>query len=161
MGKSGGTIMNIQKIRFSSLDINDSFFDSFKFDYPDFTDWFKRKENDFAYVLIENGHIEAFLYLKVEENEVHHDIIPLFSTKPKLKIGSFKVKKEGFGIGKRFIEKVFSEAKKAKAEEIYVTLFNHDQGQLKFISFIEKHGFTFHGHKNNELVFVKKNKIEI
>ena len=42
---------NLIYSKFSEIDLNDPFFDSLKDDYKEFSDWFKRKANDYAYVL--------------------------------------------------------------------------------------------------------------
>ena len=59
--------MNIIKKSLNEIDVNDSFFDSLRNDYPNFNNWFLRKRNSnyFAYVTEdENGNLGSFLLLK-------------------------------------------------------------------------------------------------
>lgn len=48
--------------KFKDVDINDSFFDSLKASYDEFSDWFARKANENAYVSYTPvGTLQAFL----------------------------------------------------------------------------------------------------
>ena len=48
---------------FNEIDIEDEFFDSLKYDYPGFENWFRRKYNQKAYVQYDNnGKIMGFLF---------------------------------------------------------------------------------------------------
>ena len=58
---------NIVHKTFAEIDLQDTFFQSLRNDYPDFDNWFKRKSNQDAFVQYENNKIIGFLYLKVEE----------------------------------------------------------------------------------------------
>lgn len=69
--------MNIIKKSLNEIDVNDSFFDSLRNDYPNFNNWFlrKRKSNYFAYVAEdENGNLGSFLLLKEER---YQDILSI------------------------------------------------------------------------------------
>ena len=63
--------------KFEEINLEDTFFNSLKNDYTEFTDWFNRKSTsgESAYVFEVNTNIEGFLYLK-EENGPITDIIP-------------------------------------------------------------------------------------
>jgi hypothetical protein len=61
-----------------------------------------------------------------------------------------------------FMKIISIEADKRNVDEIYVTVHHKNENHQKFTSFIQKHGFTFHGFKNNEHVYLKNLKeIEI
>lgn len=53
---------------FSSVNLSDDFFDSLKADYPEFVDWFSKKQREDKSALVYNDErgIGAFLYLKRE-----------------------------------------------------------------------------------------------
>jgi predicted nucleic acid-binding protein len=85
-------VLSVKKTLFGKIDIQASFFDSFRQDYPQFDKWFNRKSEETAYAAYYKNKIGAFLYLKVEgENEVYLDIEPRFPKKKRLKIGTLKV----------------------------------------------------------------------
>lgn len=98
----------MQYKKFSEIDINDTFFDSLKSDYEEFEDWYLRKSNrgHSAFVMDENGKVEAFLYLKAE-NEESIDIQPPLPKKLRLKVGTFKINPHGTRLGEKFIKKIF------------------------------------------------------
>ncbi|GAB4188712.1 MAG: hypothetical protein OHK0022_00750 [Roseiflexaceae bacterium] len=57
----------MQIVRFSDIDINDPFFDSLKESYTEFENWFNRKAQERAHIMVDgHGSIIAFLYLKRE-----------------------------------------------------------------------------------------------
>ena len=62
-------ILDIYKVKFGDLDINDSFFDSLKKDYPGFLDWYERKITEDVYCYKEQDKILGLLFLKNEEPE--------------------------------------------------------------------------------------------
>ena len=70
---------NIVHKTFAEIDLQDSFFQSLRDDYPGFDDWFRRKSNQYAFVQYENNKVIGFLYLKVEEQLVD-DVEPNIST---------------------------------------------------------------------------------
>lgn len=151
-------ILEIRKKDFLEIDVNDPFFDSFREDYP-FNEWFNRKSAEQAYVLLnELAKVEAFLYLKVEdESENYWNISPQFKPKKRLKIGTFKVSQVGKRLGERFLKIIFDNAKKNKVDEIYVTLFKRNDGHKRLIEMLEAWGFFLWGEKNSqELVYVRK-----
>lgn len=154
-------ILQIKKVNFIDVDVEDPFFDSFKVDYPDFEKWFNKKSSDEAYVLFNDENlVEAFLYLKIEgKDENYWNISPTFEPKKRLKIGTLKVTNTGMRLGERFLKIIFDNAVKNDVDEIYVTVFSRNQGQLDLISMLEWWGFENFGKKGEEeLVFVRKMK---
>lgn len=154
-------MLAVKKEFFGNVDLDDPFFDTFKEAYPGFEAWFNKKGNEEAYVCRTDEHkVLGFLYLKTEdESENYRDIIPAFSPKKRLKIGTFKVETSGFRLGERFIKIVFDNAQKRNVDEIYVTLFE-DRPELKILEqLFEIWGFVKFGtktsHGKEEVVYVK------
>lgn len=144
---------NIILQSFSDIDINSSFFNTLKEDYPGFVNWFNKKANDGqqALTLYTENQLDAFLYLKIETEEIN-DVTPQMPAADRLKVGTFKVNAHGTRLGERFIKKIFDTASENEITQIYVTIFPKHEGLLDlFKSF----GFYQYGQKGKELVFVK------
>lgn len=155
-------VLSVRKVCFGSeiIDLNNSFFDSFREDYSEFNKWFNKKADEIAYVCFQNNALVAFLYIKVEaENENYSDINPILPRKRRLKIGTFKVISNGFKIGERFLKIIFDNALKQRVEEIYVTIFDKRHEQQRLINLLEEWGFVYHGNKatanGDEKVYVR------
>lgn len=152
-------VLNVQKLKFGKIDLNDTFFDSLKEDYVGFDKWFIKKYDEEAYITINsnNGMLLSFLYLKVEdENENYSNINPLFLPKRRLKIGTFKVISNGFRLGERFVKIIFDNALKNHVQEIYVTIYDKRPEQCRLIDLLEQWGFVLWGTKGEgELVYVR------
>ena len=142
-------VLAVRKEYFGNVEVSDSFFDSFRQDYPDFERWFNRKADEIAYTCRDDGgRILAFLYLKAEgPYEPYGDIRPNFSPKQRLKIGTFKVVLNGYKIGERFLKIVFDNALKRSIDEIYVTIFERTPEHKRLIDLIGQWGFSRHGNK--------------
>lgn len=157
-------VLNVQKLKFGRINLEDSFFASLKEDYVGFDKWFIKKFDEEAYITINsnNGLLLSFLYLKVEDkNEDYFDIKPKFSPKKRLKVGTFKVINNGFRLGERFMKIIFDNALKNKVDEIYVTIFDKRDEQKRLIDLLEQWGFVLWGKKNGELVYVRDFKPQI
>lgn len=151
-------VLAVKQEYFGNISIDDSFFDSLKEDYPGFEKWFNRKAEDKAYITYNKGKILSFLYLKTETSEESYsDIIPIFTPKKRLKVGTFKVVSNGVRLGERFLKIIFDNAIINKVDEIYVTIFNRTEEQIRLISLMEEWGFEEFGTKgiNGELVYVR------
>lgn len=151
-------VLNVQKLKFGRINLDDSFFDTLKEDYIGFDKWFIKKYDEEAYITINsnNGLLLSFLYLKVERKEENYtDINPTFSPRKRLKIGTFKVINNGFRLGERFMKIIFDNALKNNVEEIYVTIFDRRDEQRRLIDLLEQWGFIYWGKKNDELVYVR------
>lgn len=164
-------VLSIEKKRFSEINLNDKFFDTLKEDYNfgsnnNFEKWFenKSKHNECAYVFEDNGNVKGFLYLKTEEeHEKYSNIDPQFSSKKRLKIGTFKIAedKTGFRLSERFIKIIFDNAMLRKVDEIFVTMYqNKRPGVKNLINKLESWGFYIWGNKTDsgEIVMVKDMK---
>lgn len=144
-------VLSIKKTYFGDLNIDDTFFESFKEDYKEFADWFNRKSDKVGYVCTSENGILAFLYLKKEEpDEPYHDIQPQFAPALRLKIGTFKVSLNGYKLGERFMKIIFDNAFRQKVVEIYVTVFGRTSEQELLIKLLEDWGFYFYGSKTTE-----------
>ena len=144
-------VLAVKKLYFGEIDINDTFFDSFRNDYTGFDKWFNKKSDEIAYVCYQDNILSAFLFLKTEdESENYSDINPTLQKKKRLKIGTFKVTSNGFKLGERFLKIVFDNALAQKVNEIYVTIFNKREEHLRLINLLEEWGFKFHGTKKTE-----------
>lgn len=153
-------VLSVKITLFGKIDLQDSFFDSFRQDYPEFDKWFNRKSEEPAYAAFYKNKLGAFLYLKVEgENEPYLDIEPRFSQKKRLKIGTFKVAFNGVGLGERLLKIVFDNALQFKVDEIYITIFQKHPGHSMLIRLLEDFGFRQWGIKHSaagdELVYVR------
>lgn len=153
-------VLGVQQKLFGELDFNDPFFDTLKEDYDGFEVWFHKKANDKAYVTIneENNKILSFLYVKTEDrNEFYRDIVPSFSAKKRLKVGTFKVVSNGVRLGERFMKIIFDNAIAQKVEEIYVTIYDKREEQQRLISLLEDWGFRLFGNNGSkgERVYVR------
>lgn len=145
---------DIQRVKFSELDLKDPFFDSLREDYQGFDTWFnkKAKNNNKAYVLKKaDGMLQAFLYLKKEQEE-DNTIDPALPKCCKLKIGTFKVEAHRTALGQRFINIILQILINYKFDLTYVTFFPK-QKQLKKL--FETYGFEKWGMKSGEEVYYK------
>lgn len=141
----------IKKVKFSDVNLEDSFFDSLRADYPGFDEWFNRKSESEAYIL-ENPELLGFLALK-HEIEDDTQINPYFPEKERLKISTLKIDAHGTVLGERFINIVLHKAIELDVEEVYVTLFDKQEGLIRLF---EKFGFVYWGNKiNGERVYIK------
>ncbi|HEY5583242.1 MAG TPA: PIN domain-containing protein [Ruminiclostridium sp.] len=154
-------IQSVKQELFGNINLEDTFFKSFKEDYVDFSKWFNKKADETAYVCMENNSVTGFLYLKTEDKkENYSNILPAFLPKKRLKIGTFKVTLNGFKIGERFMKIIFDNALHFKINEIYVTIFNKTIEQQRLIRLLQEYGFIYHGNKitssGDEQVFVRE-----
>lgn len=151
-------VLNVQKLKFGRINLEDDFFTSLKEDYVGFDKWFIKKYDEEAYITVNsnNGLLLSFLYLKVEDKDENYtDISPTFTSKKRLKVGTFKVINNGFRLGERFMKIIFDNGLKNKVDEIYVTIFDKRDEQRRLIDLLEQWGFVLWGKKNDELVYVR------
>ncbi|PUZ20425.1 hypothetical protein GA0116948_1161 [Chitinophaga costaii] len=114
-------VLSVKKQFFGEVDLANNFFDSFREDYQGFDKWFNKKADEISYVCYQNDVLSAFLFVKVEDvDENYGDIIPVFTKKRRLKIGTLKVTTNGYKIGERFLKIIFDNAHVQKVNEIYV-----------------------------------------
>lgn len=149
--------LNVKPFRFGDLDQRDPFFNSLRQSYPGFDTWLAKKSEEKVYACHDHtNHILGLLYLKIEEDDENYsDIVPIFSKKRRLKIGTFKTETTGFRLGERFLKITFDNAIRANINEIYVTMYPN-VGGLKEL--LESWGFTYWGKKGEEIVLIKNLK---
>lgn len=143
---------DIKLVKFREINLQDTFFDSLRNDYEGFNDWFIRKENEEAYVLKIENRLEAFLYMKIEEEEDSTIIPQLFFYNKILKVGTFKINAHGSKLGERFVKLIFDKMIEEKLSKAYVTIF---EKQVNLISLLEEYGFFYWGKKKDEYVYLK------
>ncbi|MBZ0206990.1 MAG: hypothetical protein K8H89_11745 [Flavobacteriales bacterium] len=157
-------VLSVRKRLFGELDVQDAFFDSFRADYvdPPFDRWFQKRANDHAYVYTKEDSVRGFLFLKTEDRgENYSDITPVLAPAKRLKIGTLKVVADGLRMGERFLKIAFDNAREAKVDEIYVTIFERSPEQLRLIELLTSWGFVRHGAKaTGEAVFVRPMKVD-
>lgn len=143
---------------FADIDLNDTFFNSLKEDYPQFETWFKKKSSSGAkaYVQYTDKKLQAFLYLKNEKGEELTDVIPVRPACNRMKVGTFKIDAHNTKLGERFIKKIMDAALYMKADEIYVTIFPKHKGLIRIL---QRYGFKEEGKKGDELVLIKNMKV--
>ena len=152
--------------KFSDINLDDSFFDSLKADYPgtenstEFCTWFRKKSESGKKALVyenETG-IAAFLYMKKE-----HEIIQLMDAPDlpeieRAKIGTMKISDvhRGQRIGEGAIGLALWNWQRSKIEEIYVTVFPKHED---LINLLKKFGFIKAGiNPNGEIVYIKNRR---
>jgi hypothetical protein len=152
-------VLSVKQYAFSELDLDDVFFESLKNDYPGFNNWFIKKAQETAFVVKNLDGIQAFLYMKIEdENEDYTHFEKILEPAKRLKVGTFKISQNGFYLGERFFRIILEHAIINKVEEIYVTIFPKREEQKKLISFMEDFGFILYTNNKDtkEQVYVRK-----
>ncbi|GAB6150428.1 GNAT family N-acetyltransferase family protein [Clostridium novyi] len=130
--------------KFKDINLNDHFFDSLKYDYQEFEDWFKRKAEEYAYIQTIDDNIEGFLYLKIEDGPIT-DVIPSINCSRAVKIGTMKINPHGTRLGERFIKKALDFSIKNNIEYVYVTVFAKHKG---LINIYKRYGFEEYAEKS-------------
>lgn len=130
---------------FKEINLDDPFFDSLKNDYVEFEEWFKRKGDERAFLFEDDEGVQAFLYLKVEEEELSN-IEPPLPFKKRIKVGTLKINARGTKFGDRFIKKAIDYAIYNNVDELYVTVFSK---HVKLIELLKGYGFIIVGNKTS------------
>ncbi|MDR4306350.1 GNAT family N-acetyltransferase [Chelatococcus sambhunathii] len=133
--------------KFKEINLKDPIFDSLKKQYKEFSEWFKKKSDEPAYVIeTSSGALRGFVYLKIETGEIT-DVSPSLPAAKRLKVGTFKIIAHGTKLGERVIKKIFDHAIDENVSEVYVTVFDtHSQ----LISLFERYGFKEKGSKTTK-----------
>jgi len=156
-------MLAVHKKFIGHIDVHNEFFDSLREAYDGFNKWFAKKSNEEAYVCSDDiNNILGFLFLKTEnQDENYFDIVPQFSRKKRLKVGTFKVEATGFRLGERFIKIILDNALEQNVDEVYVTLFESREELSALTSLLLRWGFQRHGTKTStgESVLVKPMKL--
>lgn len=148
--------------KFTQIDLNDSFFDSLKQDYPadkeniGFEKWFQKKADSGATALVFNDDVGlgAFVCLKDENEPIILTNISLPAA-PRKKISTLRLAERyrGQRIGEGAIGLALWNWQKSKTQDIYVTIFDK---QTQLIGQLEHFGFCLAGYNlNGECVYIK------
>lgn len=139
---------NLSYSPFANININDPFFKTLIIDYVEFPDWFAKKAatGECAYVLVDDGAVQGFMYLKSEIGEVL-DTTPPLPNAHHLKVGTFKFNGHGTRLGERFIKKIFDHAIEHDVDDIYVTVFDKHEYLIRLF---ERYGFNKLGQKHTQ-----------
>ena len=145
---------------FADINVNDSFFDSLKADYPEFaTAWFPKcaTQNRTALVFSDEIGTGAFIAMKKETEPIllQEGNLPDIQ---RLKISTFLLAERfrGQRLGEGALGLVLWEWQKSRLEEVYLTVFpRHDD----LIFQLERFGFIAVGHNTNgEIVYLRSRK---
>ena len=146
----------IQQLSFSEVNLDDPFFDSLKYSYLGFDEWFSRKalDGERAYFAFDScNNLIAMLYLKGESG-LEEGVTPRMDF-PRLKIGTFKVDFDHHtGIGKRLLAIALREFAKSGQDFVYVTM-HENENTSSLAKLLYKYGFSYWGSKYQETVLYK------
>lgn len=147
--------------KFGEIDLNDSFFDSLKRDYPgtdsvpSFSDWFtKNAEKRSALVFYDEEGLGAFISIKPEDEQIvlQNRTLP---QKLRCKISTIKIadRFRGQRIGEGAIGLMLWKWQQLGYDDIYVTVFDKHEG---LIAQLTKFGFDLIGRNpNGEGVYLR------
>jgi hypothetical protein len=142
--------------KFADFDINDSFFDTLKNDYPEFPQWYQKKSDDGATALVfsDDEGLGAFVYLKSENEQIKltNGILPAVL---RMKIGTLKLadRYHGQRLGEGALGLALWKWRKTQEAEIYVTVF---EKHSPLVSLLERFGFKKVSYKDTgEAVYLK------
>jgi L-amino acid N-acyltransferase YncA/predicted RNA-binding protein with PUA-like domain len=136
------------------LDIEEPIFDSFRVDYPEFNEWFRKCKLQHRPVwTISNrtGGIGGVCIIKPNDSSPEYEGIPV----PSLKICSFKIDENcrGYRFGELLLKAVFDYAAQNKQASIYITTFDK---QVELLNLLENFGFeTVSESDRGETVLLK------
>ncbi len=152
--------------KFADIDLDDSFFDSLKADYPgtenstEFCTWFNQKAAlDTKALVYENeSGIGAFIYIKKENEVIQLVDAPDLPASERLKLGTIKISDlhRGQRIGEGAIGLALWNWQRSKINEIYVTVFPKHES---LINLLDRFGFVVVGtNPNGEKVYIKSRR---
>lgn len=151
-----GVNHEVQVKAFCDINVNDSFFDSFRKYYnPYYSEWIKKKRLDPVYVAYDKSNrIIGFLKLKIEDpGEDYSDITPTFNPMRRLKICSFKVASFNYGLSAALMDLAFTQAAFNNISEIYGTVPVICDYKYDLENFIYHCGFVKYGIKESHGLF--------
>ena len=144
--------MAFQIRKFIDCSLNDVFFDTLREDYPGFDKWFGEKSDSgaVAHVYLEEGAIQAFMYVKDYECEPVGDM----PESSRMKIGTLKVCEDV--ARRRIAEGAIGIAlwkwQRSDLNEIYITVLPKHRLTVELL---ESFGFVHKGKKGEENVYLK------
>ncbi|MDD3919822.1 MAG: hypothetical protein PHO41_01400 [Eubacteriales bacterium] len=145
--------------RFADTNVNDSFFNGLKTDYPEFSEWFARKseEGKSSLVFSDDEGIGAFLYVKEEREEIilSDQVLPMLN---RMKVGTLCLSERyrNQRIGEGALGVALWKWQESKAEEIFITVFEKHE---LLIILLKRFGFHWVGNnKRGERVYLRSRK---
>ena len=130
----------LKRVPAHSLNLGDPFFDSFKKEYPDFGDWFRRisRQGRSCWVHFRrDGLLDALLILKIEDEPI--SCTPPLPRRRRLKICTLKADLRGQRVGELFVKLSTQYAIQKHVEELYLTKFPEPVDPL--VDLIKEFGF--------------------
>ncbi|MDR2944344.1 MAG: hypothetical protein LBU81_04580 [Methanosarcinales archaeon] len=145
-----------QWYKFSDVNLSDSFFDSLKEDYQEFSEWFMKKSeaDENAMVFYDDEGIGAFVYLKEENEPIELETSEL-PARPRIKIGTLRLAERfrGQRLGEGALGVSLWRWQETKKEEIYVTVFEKHES---LVSLFKRFGFKKVGiNSRGESIYLK------
>ncbi|GAB6142221.1 hypothetical protein JCM14076_29500 [Methylosoma difficile] len=148
---------SIKNVACHTLNLKNPFFDSLRFSYDGFDNWFTdkcAKAGRYAWICADGERIDAICIYKQETD-------PIITVEKKglqgniLKLCTFKVLKRGFKIGELLLKQAFSYATSNKIDHVYLTVEPDKHGLLEEL--LLDFGFYIYGVDLNgrDSVFVK------
>lgn len=121
------------------LDLEEPIFDSFRLDYPEFDEWFRKKcklEHRPVWTIeTEISGIGGICIIKPDDAPEYREVLT-----PSLKICSFKIAEacRGYRFGELLLKAVFDYADQNQKASIYITTF---EKQVELLNLLESFGF--------------------
>ena len=147
--------------KFAEIDLDDTFFDSLKTDYPEFPVWYQKKSDERATALVfsDDGGLGSFVYLK-EENEPIELVEKTLPAVSRMKIGTFKLAErfQSMRLGEGALGLAIWQWRRKRSQEVYVTVFDKHE---RLIDLFERFGFRLAGHKSNGERVYLRSRLEV
>jgi hypothetical protein len=139
-----------------NLDVEDSFFDSLREEYPEFDDWFRGISIEGRECWVhrdDTGRIGALLIPKEEDEAIL--TTPPIPASNRLKLCTLKVDMPGFRMGELLLKIAFQYCIDNQIFETYLTHFRKTEDPL--VNLLEEYGYESVGTlENGEEVFMKE-----
>lgn len=153
----------MKNVLLKKLDLSDNFFDSLRYEYLGFNDWFIKKANlgVSSYINYKNNKISSLCIIKFEyEDEDYSMFKNPFDKNRRIKICTLKVTDTGKKIGSKYLKLIRDIAIKNNINEIYITLFDNHKDLIELLDLFDYKLFTYKDTMKSdkkiykELVFV-------
>ncbi len=152
---------HIDNLSLHQLNLQESFFDSLREDYPGFNNWFEKvsREGRKAWVYRDDQNGIGALCIYKEETDAIITSSNIALPGKVLKLCTFKVgeKVRGRKIGELFLKSAFRYATENKLSHIYVTM--NPERQAFLLDLCLDFGFYYAGQINNDHVYTKYHPI--
>lgn len=126
----------MKNVLLKNIDLSDNFFDSLRYEYLNFNEWFIRKANlGFSgFVNYKDNKITSICIIKFEyEDEDYSMFLNPFKKDKRIKISTFKVSDTGKKIGSKYLKLIREIAIKNNIKEIYITLFDNHKDLIELL----------------------------